>query len=242
MTSLIRTFAVFSLISWSAGAQSVPSADIYILGEIHDNPTHHAEQARLVAAIVPTAVVFEQLSDEQADRIDADTPRDPQVLDRLLDWSESGWPDIAFYLPIIAASDAIILGAAGAPGDLSAYGLDTALPPDQQAAREQLQADAHCGALPETLLPRFVARQRATDAQFAARTIAAFDAHGGPVVLITGNGHARTDWGVPAAIVRVRPDLRVVSVVQGEGEDTVPGDLTLQATAPARDAPCAAFR
>lgn len=242
MTSLFRTFAVFSLISWSAGAQSVPPADIYVLGEIHDNPTHHAEQARLVAEIGPTAVVFEQLSDEQADRIDADTPRDPQVLDRLLDWSESGWPDIAFYVPIIAASDAIILGAAGAPGDLSAYGLDTALPPDQQAAREQLQADAHCGALPEALLPRFVARQRATDAQFAARTVAAFDAHGGPVVLITGNGHARTDWGVPAAIARVRPDLRVVSVVQSEGEDTVPGDLTLQATAPARDDPCAAFR
>lgn len=242
MTAFFRTFAVFSLISFSAGAQSLPPADIYVLGEVHDNPTHHAEQARLVAEIAPRAVVFEQLTDEQADRIDPDTPRDPQVLDRLLDWSDSGWPDIAFYVPIMAASDAVIIGAAGAPGDLSAFGLEAALPPEEQAAREQLQADVHCGALPENLLPRFVARQRETDAQFAARTIAAFEAHGGPVVLIAGNGHARTDWGVPAAIARVRPELRVVAVVQGEGGATLPGDIVLQAEAPAREDPCAAFR
>ncbi|WP_299650489.1 ChaN family lipoprotein [uncultured Jannaschia sp.] len=233
---------VLLAIAGTAGAQDLPPADIYVIGEIHDNPVHHAVQADLVARLDPEAVVFEMLSDEQAARIGPDTPRDAATLGPLLDWAESGWPDIALYAPIMAASDAVILGAAGAAGDLSAYGLDVALSVEEQAARERLQAEAHCGALPEDMLPDFVARQRDIDAQFAARTLAALDAHGAPVVLIAGNGHARTDWGVPAAIARVRPELEVVAVVQGEGDPTVPGDLVLQAPPQDRGDPCDAFR
>ncbi|WP_299816512.1 ChaN family lipoprotein [uncultured Jannaschia sp.] len=234
--------AALAWIAGTAGAQDLPPADIYVLGEIHDNPAHHAVQADLVAQLGPAAILFEMLSDEQAVRIGPDTPRDAATLGPLLDWAESGWPDIAFYAPIMAASDAPILGAAGEAGDLSVYGLAAALPPEEQEARERLQAEAHCGALPEEMLPDFVARQRAIDAQFAARTLAALDAHGAPVVLIAGNGHARTDWGVPAAIARVRPDLAVVAVVQGEGDPTVPGDVVLQAEPQVRGDPCDAFR
>lgn len=242
MIPVLAVLALIGALPVAAAAQSLPPADVYVLGEIHDNPEHHAVQARLVGELDPTAVVFEQLTDEQADRILPGTPRDAQVLDQILDWSDSGWPDIAMYAPIMAASDAVILGASGVPGDLSAFELDRPLSPGEQAAREALQARAHCDALPTRILPDFVARQRATDALFAARTVAAFDAHGGPVVLITGNGHARTDWGVPAAIARVRPDLRVVSLIQGEGGATVPGDVVTQSAAPARTDPCAAFR
>ncbi len=239
----MRAFAfVLLAIATTAGAQDLPPAAIYVIGEIHDNPGHHAVQADLVARLDPEAVVFEMLSDEQAARIGPDTPRDAATLGPLLDWAESGWPDIALYAPIMAASDAVILGAAGAAGDLSAYGLDVALSVEEQAARERLQAEAHCGALPEDMLPDFVARQRAIDAQFAARTVAALDAYGAPVVLIAGNGHARTDWGVPAAIARVRPEAKVVAVVQGEGDATVPGDLVLQAAPQDRGDPCDAFR
>ena len=234
--------AVILLIANAAGAQDLPPADIYVLGEIHDNPAHHAMQADLVAQLRPSAIVFEMLSEDQAERIGPETPRDAATLGPLLDWAESGWPDISLYAPIMAVSDAPILGAAGAPGDLSAYGLDAPLPPEEQAAREELQAESHCGALPEDVLPDFVARQRAVDAQFAARTLDALEAYGAPVVLIAGNGHARTDWGVPAAIARVRPDTKVVAVVQGEGDPTVPGDVVLQAEAQDRGDPCDAFR
>ncbi|UWQ18718.1 ChaN family lipoprotein [Jannaschia sp. M317] len=186
---------------------------------------------------------MEMLTQEQADRLTPDLPRDPQVLDQVLDWSDMGWPAIAIYLPIFQASDAPILGAAGAPGDLSAFGLDQPLPPTEQATREALQAAVHCDALPLDLLPQFVARQRAVDAQFAARTLAALDRYGPPVVLIAGNGHARADWGVPAAVARVRPEVSVLSVVQGEGGSQPPGgDLVLDAPRPDRPDPCAAFR
>ncbi|CTQ48128.1 ChaN family lipoprotein [Jannaschia donghaensis] len=242
MNYLIALLTVVSVSTFPAGAQTLPPADIYVLGEIHDNPHHHVVQARLVETLDPAAVVFEQLTDEQADRLSPDTPRDAHVLGEIFDWANSGWPDIAMYAPIMAATDAPILGAAGAPDDLSAYGLSDPLPQAEQTAREQLQADAHCGALPAAMLPQFVQRQRQADALFASRTIAAFDRYGGPVVLIAGNGHARTDWGVPAAIARVRPDLRVVALIQGEGGETLPGDVTVQSDAPDRDDPCAAFR
>ncbi|MGB3409032.1 MAG: ChaN family lipoprotein [Jannaschia sp.] len=227
----------------AACGQTLPTADIYVLGERHDNAAHHRAQADLITRIAPRAVVLEMLTAEQAERFDPQTPRDPQVLDRLLGWSEMGWPDIALYLPIFDAISSPLVGAAGEPPDLSSFGLDEPLAAEEQAAREALQADAHCGALPEDLLPRFVARQRETDAQFAARTLEALDRYGPPVVLVAGNGHARRDWGVPAAIARVRPDVSVVAVVQGEDGLTPPGgDLVLDAPAPDRTDPCEAFR
>lgn len=228
----------------SASAEGLPPADVYVLGERHDNPDHHVRQGDLVRQIAPTAVVFEMLTDEQAVRFDPTMPRDPQVLDQVFGWSDMGWSDISFYMPIFEALDGALVGAAGAPGDLSGYGLDDPLPADQQAEREQLQADVHCGALPEDLLPQFVQSQRQTDAQFAARTLAALDRFGPPVVLIAGNGHARSDWGVPAAIARVRPEVTVIAVVQGEGGVVPPGgDVVFDAGAPAdRPDPCEAFR
>ncbi|MEM8825090.1 MAG: ChaN family lipoprotein [Pseudomonadota bacterium] len=227
----------------AVSADGLPPADIYVLGEIHDNPVHHEVQARLVEELSPNAIVFEMLTEDQAGHLNPSVPRDPQALDEVLGWSETGWPDIAMYAPIMANPDTPILGAAGEVGDLAGYGLDAPLPPAQQAEREQLQADAHCGALPEDLLPQFVARQRQIDAQFAARTLAALAEYGAPVVLITGNGHARKDWGVPAAIERVRPDVTVLAVVQGEDGRVPPGgDVVFDAPAPDRPDPCEAFR
>ncbi|WP_371156402.1 ChaN family lipoprotein [Jannaschia sp. 2305UL9-9] len=239
----VATAALWCVDAFAADLPDLPPADIYVLGERHDNPDHHVMQGALIARIAPTAIVLEMLTDEQAERLDPDTPRDPQVLNTLFDWADMGWPPIADYMPIFTASTAPILGAAGAPGDLTSYGLDDPLDSAEQTARETLQADAHCGVLPADLLPRFVARQREMDAQFAARTLAAFDLYGGPVVLIAGNGHARSDWGVPAAIGRVRPGVTVVSVVQGEGGRTPPGgDIVLDAPEPQRPDPCDAFR
>ncbi|WP_298436474.1 ChaN family lipoprotein [uncultured Jannaschia sp.] len=234
-----------ALILWTGAvlAADLPDATIYVIGEIHGNPEHHRRQAELVAMLAPKAVIFEQLTDEQADRIGPDTPRTAETLGPMLDWDESGWPDIGFYAQIMAASDGAIVGAAGTPGDLAPYDLGAPLPDEQQAEREALQAAVHCDALPAHLLPQFVDRQRAIDAQFAARTLAALDAHGAPVVLITGNGHARRDWGVPAAIARVRPDVAIIVVVQGEDGRVPPGgDVVFDAPAPERPDPCDAFR
>jgi len=44
-------------------------ARIVFLGEVHDNPHHHRNQARAVAATGPAALVFEMLSPAQAARV-----------------------------------------------------------------------------------------------------------------------------------------------------------------------------
>ena len=242
----MRALALLAALAFPAGAQDLPRAEVYVLGEVHDNPAHHAAQAEMIAEIGPNAVVFEMLTPEQAARLDRpDLPSDPEALDALLGWTEAGWPDIAIYMPVLeAARQVAVLGAAGGDMDLAPYGLDEPLPEDEQAARESLQRAAHCDALPAEMLPDFVARQRAVDARLAAATLDALARFGLPVVLIAGNGHARRDWGVPAAIARVRPEIPVIAVVQGEDGSVPPGgDVVRDAPSVAgRPDPCAAFR
>jgi uncharacterized iron-regulated protein len=107
-----------------------------------------------------------------------------------------------------------------------------------------MQAEAHCNALPATLLPGMVEAQRLRDAGFAATVLEALETSGGPVVLITGNGHARTDWAVPAMIALAASEVVVISAGQFESEPgpDVPFDLW-HVTEPAlREDPCAAFQ
>ncbi len=89
-----------------------------------------------------------------------------------------------------------------------------------------------------------VAVQRLRDAVLARAVVVAMAGTGGPVAVITGNGHARHDWGVPAFLARVAPDLEVF--VLGQTEDGAPlqggFDEVRSAPAVARPDPCAAFR
>jgi uncharacterized iron-regulated protein len=146
--------------------------------------------------------------------------------------------------PIWAMRVALDQGAASAFGaDAARYGLDVALTASDQAEREAEQAEAHCGALPVDVLPGMVDVQRLRDAAIARAVVQAMDATGGPVVVITGTGHARVDRGVPAVLAVAAPELRVLSVGQLE-EPTAdaPFDLWVVSDAPIREDPCAAFR
>jgi len=246
-----------------AGAlsEAAQGADVIILGEVHDNPHHHALQADAVAAIGPTALVFEQLTEAAAASVTPELAGDAAALEEALNWAESGWPDFSYYYPLIAfaqtgpiygaqvgresAQAAFADGAAAAFGpDAGRYGLTTALTEEEQAAREAEQMAAHCDALPEEILPGFVEAQRLRDAALAAATLEALEAHGGPVVVITGNGHARRDWGIPSILSVAAPDLNVVSLGQFEEapQGDIPFDLWAVAEPVERPDPCAAFR
>lgn len=170
-------------------------------------------------------------------------------------------PYFSMYHPIFtAAPEATIYGAlvprdaarsvyedglaAAFDGDAARYRLDEDLPPDQQAAREELQMRAHCDALPEDILPGMVAVQRLRDAVLARVTLQAMDETGGPVAVITGNGHARRDWGMPAVLERAAPDLDIWVLGQTEEDRPLEGDFDRVKSAPAPDRPdpCAAFQ
>lgn len=256
-------FAI-ALCASPALASSVPEelagADVLFLGESHDNPDHHERQAGITASVKPAALVFEMLTEDQAASVTPDMMTDRTALEVGLGWADSGWPDFGLYFPIFeAAPGARVYGAGvrredarAAMGDgivawfgaeeAARFGLDQPLPDDQQAARETMQASAHCDALPPEMLPVMVDIQRLRDASLARAADQALAETGGPVVVITGNGHARMDWGAPAYLALARPEAVLRSLGQSE-DGTIGGAFDLQADSPGveRDDPCAAF-
>ncbi|WP_224825330.1 ChaN family lipoprotein [Cognatishimia sp. MH4019] len=259
LTNLIG--AAFFLAAAPVFALDLPDVDVVILGEVHDNPIHHIKQAEAVAAIAPSAVVFEMLTPEQAGRATPDSRTDLSTLEAAIGWNATGWPDFAMYYPIFEAlGDEAIYGAAlpresvraamteGAAavfsGEPAIFGLSDPLPEAQLQARKQLQDDAHCNAMPAEMLGGMVEAQRLRDAAFAQTTLQALRDTGGPVVVITGHGHARKDWGIPAKIALADPKVDVWSV--GFLEATPPSSEQfdfIEITEPApREDPCAAFR
>jgi uncharacterized iron-regulated protein len=254
--------AVLALISAPVAADvgPLPRADIYVLGEVHDNADTHAMQADIIRKVSPRALVFEMLTPAQAEAAKAVDRSDAQAVAEATQWAESGWPDFAMYASVFAAApDALIVGAAVPrprlmqamqDGTAAALGVDDAalwqvapLTKAEQQAREAVQAEAHCGALPAEMLPGMVAAQRLRDVDFARVTADAFDETGGPVALITGTGHARKDTGVPSYLAAARPDLSVVALGQFEGDTPGAGDFDIirLATPADRPDPCAAF-
>ncbi|MCX7644545.1 MAG: ChaN family lipoprotein [Rhodobacteraceae bacterium] len=240
----------------------LPPAEVVVLGEVHDNPAHHANQAAAVAALAPAALVFEMLTPAQAGRVTPALRGDAAALGAALEWEASGWPDFAMYHPIFtAAPGAAVYGAAfgraevaravreGAASVFGAeaarFGLDRALAPEDLAARLAEQAEAHCDALPAEMLPGMVEAQRLRDAGLARAALQALAETGGPVAVIAGNGHARTDRGMPWHLAVAAPEVTILAVGQFEAppeEPAPPYDLWLVTPPAAREDPCAVFR
>lgn len=237
------------------------AADVVILGEVHDNPGHHRRQAEIVVSIAPQALVFEMIPPDLALDVAGGVRGHAGRLSRALRWSERGWPDFALYWPIFrAAPDVPIFGAdvprtairaaldggaAAALGDSAPiFGLDRPLSGAERSVRMAAMADAHCGALPAEVLAPMIEAQRLRDGAIARAVLAAHAEAGGPVAVITGNGHARSDWGVPALLARAAPGLDVVTLGQFEAQPTgsLPFDYWSVSAAPERDDPCAALR
>ena len=127
--------------------------------------------------------------------------------------------------------------------DAANFGLATPLPDDERTVREADQQAAHCGALPDNLLPAMVDIQRLRDATLARAALRAFEAVGGPVVVVTGNGHARRDRGVPIYLQQAAPDLKIFALGQSEaGQVNGTFDMVLSAPEVSRPDPCGAFK
>jgi uncharacterized iron-regulated protein len=243
----MRLAALFVCLASAALAD--PPADIVILGEVHDNADAHLGQANALDALRPTAVVFEMLTAENGQR--ADGARD--TIAKI--WESESWPEYSLYAPIFdvlgqsriigaaAPRDAVRAvysdGAAALFGpDAPLFGLDQPLPADQQAAREAMQFEAHCRAMPLETMGGMVDVQRYRDAVFARAALAALELYGPPVAVIAGNGHARTDWGIPAMIALAAPSVSTHAIGFVEGDTDMPFDEIHIVPPATRDDPC----
>ena len=243
------------------GLDRLPQVDVFFFGEIHDNARHHALQARAVTAVAPAALVFEMLGEAQIAALPNDLT-DAEAVAKATEWEARGWPDFAMYHPIFTAAPgariyagdpgietvrrALREGAAAVFGPAAArFGLTEPLGPEDQAAREATQQRAHCNALPAEALPGMVEAQRLRDAALAQAALRALEETGGPVAVITGAEHARTDIGAPALLRQARPDVTVLSVglMETVPAGTPPHHLwILTEDVPSRGDPCAAFQ
>lgn len=216
--------------------QAITRADYLIIGEIHDNPQHHQLQADLLAHFADSqdaaiSVGYEQLSVDQQPLLDAFHEQAATTADSFgeaMAWSQTGWPDYAIYQPLFAATlerglpivplmfpltttrDIVSEGieVALAEDAMARLRPDTLLSAEERTAVEAEMQDAHCGKLPDAMLPAMVDVQIARDAFMAYRIVQAAER----AVIITGNGHARRDRGIPQFIQRLRPDAAIVVV------------------------------
>ena len=207
-----------------------------LLGEKHDNPDHHVLQARMIRALTVAgrrpAVAFEMFTPSRAGALAsylAAHPRDAAGIGEAVNWTASGWPAWAMYEPIAQA--ALDAGLAIVPANLDddrvravsrqgvaaldaalvrRHGLDLPLAADVRAAMAEEIRDSHCGHAPEDRVGTMIGVQRARDAQMAEALLTAPGNYG--AVLIAGDGHVRSDYGVPAYLRRIDPGARTVSV------------------------------
>jgi uncharacterized iron-regulated protein len=255
----------------SAAAPHLPpelhEARFILLGEVHDNPQHHAWRAQWLRTLLadgrPTRVVFEQLDRTKGPelaRARAATPTDSTAVARAGGLDEKGWrwplhqplfdaalagrADIAGgNLPREAVRSVVRQGEGAVPADLRPLMAAPGWSPEQQRATEVDIEQGHCGGLPPSMFTPMALAQRTRDVAMAQAMLAA--PAGTRVVLIAGNGHVRQDRGVPHHLRAAGvPAAQIASVGFVEVGDTpAPGAYGRVVTAPRaeRPDPCEAF-
>ena len=236
------------------------SRPLVLLGEVHDNTAQHALRAQALRAVLDggarPALLMEQFDREQQAALDGVLARPGATADEVI---AAGAPDAAalqgwdwalyrpylalalqHHLPIVAANvsraDTRRVGQNG----LLALGFEATVPADIDTAQAQAIAGSHCGMLDAAQAQRMVGAQVARD-QFMARLLEANAAPG--ALLLAGNGHVRTDIGVPRWL---SPATRARSVAIGllePGDDTASAyDAAFTTAAQPRPDPCEGMR
>jgi uncharacterized iron-regulated protein len=230
-------------------ATHLQEGGIVLLGEVHDNEAQHAFRGALLTAIAAEladskkqrpALVFEHIRTDQAAALGPpptpSTQDARELLDRL-EWDKSGWPASKLFLPVFQAAlaqglpilpghparaevrDVARKGISALPADTATrLGLDLPLPEALgNALLDELEA-SHCGLMPRAAFGNMALAQRFRDAHMAAALADAARVHGS-AILLAGNGHLRTDRGVPWYLARLAPDRKVLAIALMEVEE-----------------------
>lgn len=188
--------------------------------------------------------VFEHISTDQQPGLDQFTSFSRQArrlatasdLFRFIDWDKSGWPAAPVFHPLVRqvvdSRRPILAGnparettrkvakegiAALAPAVAAELGLDKPLAPDlQDDLLGELEA-SHCSLMPKAAFGNMGVAQRYRDANMADVALKAAETRGN-VVIFAGNGHIRSDRGIPWYIRQRAPKRQVISVAFVETE------------------------
>jgi uncharacterized iron-regulated protein len=236
-------------------------AEVVYLGELHDNPQHHAIQVRILEAMLGAggrpAVAFEMVPETRQAALEAavQSTAGPAEVDRQLAWSAQGWPDFTMYWPLfelarkhglpVVATDLnpdvnrrISRDGLGAAGEDPAR-LRSALPDDtarDQAIARRIRA-AHCDRISESRAVRMLESWYARNVVIARRVSRALT-QAPQVVVIIGRGH-QSPGAVPEQLDALRPGTRqlVVALFEGQADGPVETIADVLWLTPARPRP-----
>jgi uncharacterized iron-regulated protein len=212
--------------------QAVRISDVAVLGEVHDNPLHHQLRGELLRQLPAASktVVAEHLSWRLRFKEGGELLTNLQAAG--FDDKGWGWP---LHQPLFEAVTAMQMPLLGGnlPGEsikevfkTRGQSLPEAVrtllakaPFDEQqrkAMNEEID-QGHCGAMPASMFEGMVAVQRGRDAAMAEVALAHL-----PSIVLAGNGHAWKHLGVPFVVNKAVPQLRSVSVLFMEWDDSRP--------------------
>jgi len=197
---------------------------------------------------------MEQFDREQQTAIDqlrAQRPQpDAKALIAAAAPARGGW-NWAFYQPFVALAlryDLPLVAVNVSRDDaravmsrgLAASGLDAAVPADVSAGIVRLVQDSHCGMIDAAAARRLALAQVARD-QTMARAVEANAARG--VLLLAGNGHVRTDVGVPRWLSpATRARSEAIGLLELGDDEAAAFDVAVVTPRQPREDPCAAMR
>jgi uncharacterized iron-regulated protein len=244
---------------------------IVYLGESHDNPYHHMDQARVLEAMLTEgarpALAFEMLAQDQQPAVDEAMRdgADPAAVGKRLAWVDRGWPDFEMYralfdlarlygLPVVALDlDQQTVrriakeGLGSLPADERSR-LVSRLAPEADRERgiaRDIEA-AHCGLLPLVAVPGMVDAWHARNVTMARRILQALE-QAPQVVVIVGRGH-QAPGGLADQVEALRPGtsqlaVDFIEVGREEPDQAPPGNHIVWPTPSVeRPDPCAPLR
>jgi len=242
---------------------------VVLLGEVHDNALQHQIRAgalrRLLEGGARPAIAFEQFDRERQADIDRARrelpPAGSSLADHVIAQARApkdawDWPRyrpfvelaLQYDLPIVAANlsrSAAARVAREGPGAVFTEPERAELALDRfddiLAEHERVVQAGHCNLLPESALPGLARAQIARDAVLA-QSLRPYLERG--VILLTGNGHARRDIGVPRHLAEAdRPRAWSIGLLEAGSEERSPlFDVAFVGPAQVRPDPCEALK
>ena len=174
-----------------------------ILGENHDNPSHHKLRATLIGDLVSMEsyeLGFEHLRAE--DIATLYSVRELNGLGEELEWEKRGWPEFGIFNPLFEVREKYQLSAFSLSNTFHPSGVDSEkfVLSDRQLDLQRSEIfENHCGLLPASAVEKMVRVQQHWDLSMAERIAS----RPNKTISLIGNGHARNDRAV-AYILRER--------------------------------------
>ena len=208
--------------------EKIKRANYILLGEFHDNASHHQLRGDLILRLNQSKqiVVVEYLLAGKEVQFSGSTLESLHTAG----FNSKAWPWLIYgplfeqlrisQRPIVGSnldrsiSKAIFSGENNPiPSSLKVDYQKSSLSAPAMAALEQDLIEGHCGKLPPAYLKPMMLEQRLTDISMARVLLERSSG-----ILLAGNGHIRKDYGVPQVLKAVAPHQSVVNIAFTEDD------------------------